>query len=237
MCRLLRGARIDQLSGGNYLYSTKSLIRSTAVTDFEPAGTMNYRQLLQDGTSTPSSESVSTTSVREEIFDILSNSRRRFVVHYLKREQTPVDLSELVDHATAWETQTAIPDLDPTHRKRVYNALRQTHLPRLEEAGIVEYDRTNNDVTITEEAQDVHVYLEYVPNNDIPWYACYLGLSVVAAALIGAGWVGLYPFGGISELVLGGLVLVMFAISSIAHAYHARSNRIEVNDRFEVPEK
>ncbi|OYR52209.1 transcriptional regulator, partial [Halorubrum sp. E3] len=36
----------------------------------------------------------------EEIFEVLSNRRRRFVIHALKRAEGPLEVSELSTHVT-----------------------------------------------------------------------------------------------------------------------------------------
>ena len=197
---------------------------------------MSYEKLPVVGRgSTDRSE----TLPRDEIFTVLNNKRRQCAIHYLKQqaENTPIALSDLVDYVAAWENDTSIGELDPAERKRVYNALRQTHLPLLAEVGLVEYDRESNDVALTDAAEEVQLYLEYVPKHDIPWHGYYLGLSVITAALTLAVWGGVYPFSELSGFVVLGVILSTFAVSSIVHGYYARMTKIETHERFDVPDR
>lgn len=179
----------------------------------------------------PSSES---PIPREEIFDVLSNDRRQCVLHYLKQhEGRRVELRELVDHVAAWENDTTLDGLNSTERKRVYTALRQSHLPKLEDAGIIEYEHLRGEVELTDEASRVQMYLEYVPENDIPWSEYYLGLSAVSAALVAATWAGVFPFAELSGTVLAAILVVLFALSAAVHTYQSRQNRLG-SEKFEV---
>lgn len=176
---------------------------------------------------------------REEIFDVLSNGRRQCIVHYLKRYQDagPVALGDLVEYVAAWEADVPIADLDPVRRKRVYNALRQTHLPKLEDAGLIAWDQDRNHIELTPAIRDARLYLEHVPNDDIPWSLVYLALSAIAAVLTAATWYGVPPFGGNSGLTISVIVLGMFATTGVAHWIKARSSRISADGRFEPPEQ
>lgn len=174
---------------------------------------------------------------RDEIFEVLSNPRRRCVLHYLKRKAGGrVGLRELVEHVAAWENDTVPSRIDSDQRKRVYTALRQSHLPRLAKAGLVEYDRDRGDITLTEEARQVELYLERVPKGDIPWSEYYLGLSAVGAALVVVTWVGVGPFAGLSGLTLSAILLVLLTLSAGVHTYEAARSRIGAEE-YEVTER
>jgi hypothetical protein len=171
---------------------------------------------------------------RDEIFDVLSNRRRQCVLHYLKQhEDRRVELRELVEHVAAWENNTTLEQLDSDERKRVYTALRQSHLPRLERAGIVEYEHMRGAVELTDDARQVQMYLEYVPEHDIPWSQYYLGLTGIAAALVAAVWAGIYPFDGLSGVGLAAILVSLYLLSSVVHTYQSSKNRLG-SDHFEL---
>lgn len=173
---------------------------------------------------------------RDEIFDVLSNARRRQVLHYLKRAENRrrVELRELVDHVAAWENEIPIEEVSATERKRVYTALRQSHLPKMADADVIEYDTMRGEVRLTDAAREAELYLEYVPNEDIPWSHCYLGLAGVCAALVGISWLGVYPLSGLSGHSLAVLVVLTFAVAALVHAVQSASNRIGT-DEFSIP--
>ena len=45
-----------------------------------------------------------------------------------------------MEYVAAWENDTTVERIGSTERKRVYTALRQSHLDRMADAGIIEYD-------------------------------------------------------------------------------------------------
>jgi len=159
---------------------------------------------------------------------VLSNERRRYVLHYLKQRNgdAPVPLREVVDQVAAWENGTKIDELESDDRKCVYTALKQTHLPRLDKFGVVEYDHLRGEVELTDTAADVQVYLEYVPEDDIPWSQYYLGLSLVCGLLGAAAWLELPLIGGLEWLTLAAIFVGSFLLSSAVHIYTSRKNRL-----------
>lgn len=165
---------------------------------------------------------------REEIFEMLSNTRRRYVLHYLKQREhgKRVPLRDVVDQVAAWEQGTDISQVDSADRKCVYTALKQTHLRRLDEFGIIEYDQLRGEVELTDTAEEVQFYLEYVPADDISWSQYYLGLSAVCALLMGAIWAEVPLFSGVGWIVFSVLVVALYLFSSATHWYYIRNNRI-----------
>jgi DNA-binding transcriptional ArsR family regulator len=161
---------------------------------------------------------------------MLSNQRRRCVLSYLDRNPEPVSLSDLAERIAAWENDVDTDDLDYKQRKRVYTSLHQTHLPKLDEAGIVDYDREEGTVSLAERAADLDIYLELVGEHDVPWREFYLGLSTVASLCLLAAWLDVYPFAAIPELALAGGILVPFAVAAGIHSRHARRNHIGGDD-------
>lgn len=158
---------------------------------------------------------------------MLSNRRRRWVLHYLKQcDDQRVDLRTLVDTISAWEYDASPDELPWKKRKRIYTSLRQSHLPKLADAGVIEYERSRGEVELTDDARTVRMYLEYVPEDDIPWSQCYLGLSTVAVTITGLAWGSVYPFADLSGLVLATILAAMFTVVAIAHTYHTRRSRL-----------
>lgn len=171
-----------------------------------------------------------------DVFDVLSNERRQCILHYLKRQDDRrVSLRELVDHVAAWENDTTVEALESDERKRVYTALRQNHLPKLDDTDIVDYDHMRGEVELTEAAREVELYLEYVPGDDIPWSEFYLGLSAVGAALVFVTWLEIGPFAGLSGVMLAAILVGVFALSAAVHTCDAARNRIGSGE-FEVKE-
>lgn len=169
---------------------------------------------------------------RGEIFTVLSNRRRRWVLHALKRcDDRRVDLRTLVDRLSSWEYDAPPDELPWKKRKRIYTALRQSHLPKLAEAGAIEYDRNRGEVRLTDDAHELQLYLEYAPSDDIAWSRYYLALSTIAATIPALAWYSVYPFTELSGVVLATALVAPFVGSAVAHAYSVRRNRLDAEGK------
>ncbi|MDZ5810173.1 hypothetical protein U4E84_02235, partial [Halorubrum sp. AD140] len=124
---------------------------------------------------------------RDAIFDVLSNGRRRYAIEYLRghAEGETIELGDLVDYIAARENDTTVAEVSYKQRKRVYSSLRQTHLPKLSDCGLIEYDRGRGAIALADGVREVQMHLEYVPEDDIPWCYHYLGLAVIMGAVVG----------------------------------------------------
>ena len=182
--------------------------------------------------STPDAQPAESTDDEDgdlsktEIFDVLRNQRRRFVLQYLKRNETPVELGPLATQVAAWEYDTTVDEVTSAQRKRVYTTLQQTHLPKMDESGIVEYDSSLGTICSTESTEDLSVYLEIVPGNEFAWREYYLSLGAVSCALVAALWGQVYPFTLVSDLVWATVIALVVTVSAVAHVYHERNMRL-----------
>jgi DNA-binding transcriptional ArsR family regulator len=167
---------------------------------------------------------------KDTIFSMLSNRRRRYVLSHLARSSDPVSLRELAERIAAWENGVCVDELEYKQRKRVYTSLHQTHLPKLDKAGVVDYDRADGTVALAEQAAELDVYLERVGERDVPWGECYLGLSAVASLAVVGAWLGVGPFVGLPGTGLAGGVVAVFAVVAGVHAWRARRNHIGGDD-------
>ncbi|MDB2271250.1 hypothetical protein PM032_09480 [Halorubrum ezzemoulense] len=177
-----------------------------------------------------------TTQVSEdELFDVLANQRRRFAVHLLKREEADrIEIGDMAEQIAAWENGTDMAEITGDERKRVYTALQQSHLPKMDDAGVVEFNKDRGIVEPTPALQNVDLYMDVVEGKEIPWSDYYLGLSGVAAALAGAVWLGAWPFTLLPEMAWTVAIVVAFAFSAITHKYYTAE--MKVGEPEEPPE-
>lgn len=82
------------------------------------------------------------------VFDVLKNRQRRYVLQYLRDADGPVQLSELAEQVAAWENDTTVEAVTAKDRKRTYTSLYQLHLPKLDDAGVIEYDQSGGVITL-----------------------------------------------------------------------------------------
>lgn len=83
-------------------------------------------------------------------FDLLRDARRRGVLYTLKRNgRTSVE--ELAERIAAWQSDEG----DETDPESVEVSLVHAHLPKLADAGVVEYDREHGAVELAEDGDDL----------------------------------------------------------------------------------
>lgn len=178
----------------------------------------------------------STELSDDELFDVLSNRRRRHAVHTIKQvEDEPVEIGDLAEEIAAIENDVSVDNISYDQRKSVYTALQQSHLPKMDDAGIVKFDKDRGTIEPTAAMEDIEIYLDVVRGKEIPWSEYYLGLSSVAAALVVATWAGVWPFSLLPEMGAAVFVVVAFSVSAVLHTYFSRDMRIGSGDH--PPEK
>lgn len=126
---------------------------------------------------------------REQVFSLLSNRRRRYVLYSLDREDGITTVGDLATRIGAWEAEVPPEEVDSNRRKVVYNALKQSHLPRLAERDLIEYHREERRVEVTRCGSLLTDYLRAVPDGGRRWTRVYVTVTaiacVVAVALVG----------------------------------------------------
>jgi hypothetical protein len=164
------------------------------------------------------------TPGKGEVFDLLSNHRRRYVIHFCKQRETPVEIGEIAEQVAAWENDKTVEEIDHAERKRVYTSLQQTHLPTLADSEMIRYE--NGTVELTDRATELDVYLDVVPSGSIPWAEYYLGLSVIGLGVLAGVAAEVLPTDPIPAVGWGALVVVLFLVSAAVHFNENRQLRL-----------
>lgn len=194
----------------------------------EPEGTSDQQDSsvadsqVSDIVDSEDEEETEAELSRDLVFDVLKNRRRRYALHYLRRADGTVQLSELAEQVAAWENDIAVDAISAAERKRVYTALYQSHLPKLDDAGIVEYNQNRGIVELSAAAEQLDVYLDLESRPDVPWYNWYLGLAVVGLGLLSAAWLGLPPFSLVADVLLAGVIVFAYGAVAAVHTYVSR---------------
>lgn len=164
---------------------------------------------------------------QDVVFDILSSPRRRYVLYYLRTTDESVKLTDLAEQVAAWENETDPDKITEQERKRVYVSLYQTHIPRLDDAGIIDYDKESGDIALAEDATNIDDYLSS-PEETIPWQQIYLALAAVSALLLGLTALDVAVFEAVSETLIAAVIVVAFVITALAHSIVRLSRRRSV---------
>ncbi|OIB58905.1 DUF7344 domain-containing protein [Natrialba sp. SSL1] len=115
--------------------------------------------------STPAGADDAATT--DAVFDLLSDWRRRAVLRSLdgRKGTDPVPLSDVADHvvlaADGQDTSAlaATGDALLGTRKRIHISLRHTHVPKLADAGALEFDPETNTVALCETGEKLAAQL------------------------------------------------------------------------------
>ena len=171
---------------------------------------------------------------RDDLFEMLSNERRRCALYYLQQQDGPVELKDVVDYVTAWQYDSHLSEIDTSERMCVYSALHQAHLPKLDEAGLIDYDSESRLIESRDELEYARLYLEYDPGNDISWSTTYVGLVGIGLVLGLANYLALAPFEWLTGSMLFWLLLALFVVASLAHTVHEWRNKHAMSELFEI---
>lgn len=113
---------------------------------------------------TTTEETKDDSLTQDDVFHILQCRRRRLVLKYLQEHDTPVKMSDVTERIAAVEHDTTVAALRSQQRQRVYIALYQSHLPKLDEEGVIEYEQSRGIVERTELTDTFDKYLDEEPS-------------------------------------------------------------------------
>jgi len=169
------------------------------------------------------------TLTRDVVFDVLSSARRRQVLRLLKTEG-PMELTELAEHVAARENDTTVENLTKQQRKRVYVSLYQTHVPKMEDAGLVEYDQETSMVSLKARAAEIDRYLGR--DEGFRWQYVYLLIAAAGLVLLVLSNTALPVVGALSQGDLAVALVGTLALTAIAHLAVWLRRRPDVVRRF-----
>lgn len=153
---------------------------------------------------------------KDEVFEVLSSSRRRQILYHLHRRDGRADLRTLARDTAAEEVGDPV---DDDVVKRFYISLYQTHVPKLEQTGLVEYDSDEKSVVLTDRVSDIARVLNEDLGSNRQW-ATYYAVAALVGVLIGVGQL-LWGVSVLSSLVFAGAILSLAAFqyyeTSIKH--------------------
>ncbi|MFC6904190.1 DUF7344 domain-containing protein [Halalkalicoccus tibetensis] len=152
-----------------------------------------------------------------EIHDILRNDRRRAVIEFLFEHDRRATIRELSEHIAALESGEEPPPRNI--RQSVYVSLHQTHLPKLEGLGVVDYDTDSKDVELRDQAEFVAAYMGQTDAGTSDSITIgYIGLGTFGLLLAAVGAVT----GSILGIDTGLWVLPVFAAVVALGGYQLR---------------
>lgn len=161
-----------------------------------------------------------TTLPEDEIHEILSNGRRRRIIKELQNALDEVILRDLTERIAEAETGQSPAPRDI--RQSVYNSLHQTHLPKLDREGIIDYDTDRKTILLKDEFYHVDVYMEVVTKYGITWSQYYRTLGIMGLLMVVLAAVDAPVVSTVDTAVWAGGFLGVFVVSMAAQLWSRR---------------
>mgnify|MGYP006296026515 CR=1 FL=1 len=142
----------------------------------------------------------------ETMYDMLRNKRRRLVLHYLLNAHNhEAVLGSVATQIAAWENEIPVSAVTSTLRKRTYNTLQQNHLPKMDEAGLIEYERDRGTIVLASDPRQLELFLRALPKVNSSWTIGFLAAGFVLWLMLVANWIAVH----ILELYRPGQVWIL----------------------------
>lgn len=149
-------------------------------------------------TRPPVEESSTEGVTRDDVFEVLSNRRRRYALRYLDDQGGEAELSEVAEHVAAWEHGVDPDRLEYGDRKSVRVSIHQHHAPKMDDVGVLEYDKRRGVLRLTEAASDLAPVLDADASEAEPetpdWETRLAVVAVASTAVVLGGLFDVPPF-------------------------------------------
>ncbi|KAB1185043.1 MULTISPECIES: hypothetical protein [Haloferax] len=185
------------------------------------------------GGSTEVSEQVPESLSKDIVFEILKNQRRRDALRYLKENDGEAKLGDMAEFIAAKENDIDVKALSSSQRKRVYIGLYQCHLPKMDSAGIVEFDKNRGDITLLDAADQLETYLngDVSPSSDSAEEAPSLASTpkrnlTIAAGVAATVSAGLLGVPGLEQIPAAGWAVLSTATLMAITAMESYKDRL-----------
>jgi hypothetical protein len=178
------------------------------------------------------------TLARDDVFHLLQNQRRRLVLRYLTEHDsgTSIEMREVAEQVAAWENDTTVALLTSDARQRVYIALYQSHLPKFDESGVIEYNQDRGMIEPQASLSQLEPYIQFDTNEEVKtdnesdteadtgsetewtwqWNDYYLGLTVLS--MLSVVGVAFYPSSS-AGLWLSAIITGVFGVSALIQRF------------------
>jgi len=143
------------------------------------------------------------------------------VLEQLGDADAPVTARELSEAIAAREAGSDPPPRDV--RRSVYISLQQTHLPKLDDLDVVDYDDATREVRPGDNAAEVGVYMEVVPRYGLSFAEFHAGLGALGALLVVAAAVGVPALSAVSPAAWAVAAFAAITGSGLYRTYSQRS--------------
>jgi len=155
-----------------------------------------------------------------DIHDILRNDRRRRTIKRLQEHGREVMLRDLAEEIA--EAETGESPAPRNIRDSVYISLHQNHLPKLDAAGVVDYDRDRKTIRLRRTAGTVDLYMEVVTRYGVSWASFYRSLGTLSLFLVVLSLTDVPFVSAVDPLVFASVFLALIAGSTLYQLWSRR---------------
>lgn len=163
----------------------------------------------------------------DELLEVLSNRRRRYLWRFLREHHGTTEISEASRHVAAWEEDVSPDELTYEDRKSVYTSLYQHHAPLLDDAGLIEFDKDEATARSVTDVEREYVVETGLDETDM--LLRFVGGVLIAIGLVSMLWTaGIGPFDGASvsllivSVVIGVLVTALVYLTLVTQRHRVR---------------
>ncbi|ELY60620.1 DUF7344 domain-containing protein [Natronolimnohabitans innermongolicus] len=181
-------------------------------------------QEMDDADESPD---VAASLSKDELFHLLQNERRRLVLRFLRGTEEPVRMRDVAEQVAAWEHDTTVEELTSKQRQRVYIPLYQSHLTKLDEAGLIDYQKSRGIVERKPAADVADRYLQVPADDtadgrqpDAAWTDYHIGSTVLGFALLLGTVLELPVMSLLSGVALSALILLLFTVATLGRVFN-----------------
>lgn len=151
----------------------------------------------------------------DQVFGILKNQRRRYVLQYLYDSDEQITLSEVAEQIAAWENDKDVRQISSSERKRVYVGLYQCHLPKMDGVDVVSFNKPRGIIEVGENADALYEYLDVEDETaEPPWHIYSVALALSGAIVLATG----LALQSMTTLPVVGLAVAVSIIAFLAYA-------------------
>lgn len=166
----------------------------------------------------------------DKIFHLLQVKRRRDALRYLQNHNGSAEMRDVTEQVAAWENNTTVTELSSNERQRVYISLYQSHLPKLDKEGVINYDQSRGNVTLTPLAEQLKPYLDVAVDDTVEttdnsatsnpestlWLKAYQYLTVIGFTVFLGLWANIPSFTVVGLQSWAAVIVTLFGVLSAA---------------------
>ncbi|ADJ16772.1 hypothetical protein C497_02447 [Halalkalicoccus jeotgali B3] len=135
-----------------------------------------------------------------------------------------VRLGDLADALAEWEMEEEDAYITHQDRKRAYVSLYQTHLPKLDDANVIDYNQPRGTIELGQNFQSVQKYLHPSHSGTVFWDRLYLSGGFVTLSILGFAQFTAFPFVAVPNIAWFLLVLFVFGPIVLTHSVVTHSS-------------